>query len=348
MTGSELQTNICSSDKFLQRFVYSDIKTKSDFDTEKELCDCLLEFKNAYIVIQIKEKDKKSSNSFHDWFENKVLNKAKKQIKDSIKQMENPNNKFYSKGKEISIDKTKKINYIIVFDAEKIDDDYKKYYISQTGVEINIFSLNDFERMLDNLIVPTDIFDFLSFRKSFYLNNSLNMNPLVIDNISSNITLLGRIGSDIQVSDYFILKRYKETGINVENVQYFNYIVHEIEKVVPDDFDTLELLMSFNRNEALNFVDLWKEAINNSQKNDFVLPTTLHSTDDLFICFAKPINCSVEIYNENFDRLVNACFEEFKCKNIRMFVFEYASKDQVCISGGTITRESLKKVNESK
>ena len=58
MTKSEEITKLISQKFFLNQFIYTDIYLKKD-NEEKEFCDCLIEFENIYICIQIKEKSSK-------------------------------------------------------------------------------------------------------------------------------------------------------------------------------------------------------------------------------------------------------------------------------------------------
>lgn len=51
---------------------------------KKELCDCLIEFSNAYVFIQIKEKDNSSTLTPKQWFDKKVVKNAKKQLRDTL------------------------------------------------------------------------------------------------------------------------------------------------------------------------------------------------------------------------------------------------------------------------
>lgn len=113
MTGSELKTKLCSTKKFLPRYVYNNIKTIGDSNGELELCDCLLEFLKAYIVIQIKEKDNDSSATFQKWFKNKVKKIAKNQIKDSIRQIKDTKYSFYCEEKNSSLIEKKNLNILL-------------------------------------------------------------------------------------------------------------------------------------------------------------------------------------------------------------------------------------------
>lgn len=342
MTGSELKTKLCSTKKFLPRYVYNNIKTIGDSNGELELCDCLLEFLKAYIVIQIKEKDNDSSATFQKWFKNKVKKIAKNQIKDSIRQIKDTKYSFYCEEKKLEFDRKKEFKYIIIFDSNQYDDNYEKFYLTHEGIEMNIFSIRDFEEMLDNIVLPSDIFDFLEFRKNFYTQSKLKDNPLIIDELSTDLAMFGRISSDIQVSDYFIMKKYLMKGLKVEEVYRFNYIVNNISNVLGEkDDNTLELMMSFNRNEAINFINLWDNACENARKEVFVLPNVMHDNENVFLCFSKPINCSIDLFNYNYMSIIDSCFKDFECKRVHLFLFESYSNEQFCISCSIIERNNM-------
>lgn len=76
MTKSEEITSLISSKFFLKQFTYSEIYVLKD-SQEQEFCDCMLEFSNVYICIQIKEKSDKIKVTPKKWFKDRVLNKAK-------------------------------------------------------------------------------------------------------------------------------------------------------------------------------------------------------------------------------------------------------------------------------
>lgn len=83
MTKSEKITSMISRDFFLTQYIYTDVYVKEG-KQEKEFCDCLIEFSTVYIVIQIKERDEHATGSKEEWFEKKVVKKAKSQLKDTF------------------------------------------------------------------------------------------------------------------------------------------------------------------------------------------------------------------------------------------------------------------------
>lgn len=350
MTGSELKTKIISSKKFLGRFVYSSIKTKGGKNGELELCDCLLEFKKAYIVIQIKEKNDESSSSFEEWFDRKVLKKAKDQIKSSIEQFNDMAYDYFINEngieEKINIDRNKDRKYIIIFESNDTPDDYLKYYITKNGIKINFFSIIDFEQMVDNIVLPTDIFDFLDFRLKYYKNSRNFDNRLLIEELSSNITIFGKIESDIQVSDYFILKKYLDVGLDVESVSKFNYTMQEVEKSFQTNCNILLELMSFNRIDAIQFLKIWDLAFDKAKKDEFYLPQVYSINTNSFLCLSKPNTMSSEDFNDHLKSFLYECFTKFGSITVYVFKFELVNLEQICVSVGDVTKDDFMKCFE--
>ena len=87
MTDSELQCTNMLNDYFFKEFVYRDLYVYSG-KQKQELCDGLVEFQDAYVIFQIKEKNKSTAQ---DWLQKKVYKKAVSQIKDTINMIRNAN-----------------------------------------------------------------------------------------------------------------------------------------------------------------------------------------------------------------------------------------------------------------
>lgn len=91
MTKSEKITSMISENFFLPQYIYTDIYVKEG-KLEKEFCDCLIEFSSVYIAIQIKERNENAAGSNEEWFEKKVVKKAKSQLKDTFSFYKNESN----------------------------------------------------------------------------------------------------------------------------------------------------------------------------------------------------------------------------------------------------------------
>ena len=166
MTGSELQCTNVLIDYFFKEFVYKNLYVY-DGKQKKELCDGLVEFQDAYVIFQIKEKD---GSTTQDWLHKKVYKKAVSQIKDTIDMIRNLGEievESFS-GEKITLVSTKQIMPVIIFDSD--DNDYKQVHVSSqnNALRINVFSMNDFVRMLDSIAIPYDIVYYLELRTSFF------------------------------------------------------------------------------------------------------------------------------------------------------------------------------------
>ena len=163
MTNSEKLTSIIAEKFFLPQYIYTDIFVK-DNDGEKEFCDCILEFESVYVVIQIKERGKKPTSSDEQWFEKKVVKNAKKQLKDTLAFYKNTENVVFSKSSEFIIDRDKTLIPLIVFMNANLSNYERVIRSKSIGDVINIFSYNDFETMLQTVVLPYDIICYLQYR----------------------------------------------------------------------------------------------------------------------------------------------------------------------------------------
>ena len=140
LTGSELQCTNVLIDYFFKEFVYKNLYVY-DGKQKKELCDGLVEFQDAYVIFQIKEKD---GSTAQDWLHKKVYKKAVSQIKDTIDMIRNLGEievESFS-GEKITLVSTKQIMPVIIFDSD--DNDYKQVHVSSqnNALRINVFSMN--------------------------------------------------------------------------------------------------------------------------------------------------------------------------------------------------------------
>ncbi len=87
MTDSELQCTNILINYFFKEFVYRDLYVYAG-KQKQELCDGLVEFQDAYVIFQIKEKN---GSTAQDWLQKKVYKKAVSQIKDTISKIRNGN-----------------------------------------------------------------------------------------------------------------------------------------------------------------------------------------------------------------------------------------------------------------
>ena len=155
---------------------------KNDFypeDGKKELADNVLWIDNLLFVIQIKERniDKATTNA-DNWFNNKVLKKAKKQISNTLEYFNKYDKIPIKNCRNQSIDISKAnlngINKVIIYKLEEeLNQNNKniKFYESQKEGNIHIFNVKDYYWICKYLITPTELDEYLKFRERIYLKH---------------------------------------------------------------------------------------------------------------------------------------------------------------------------------
>ncbi|MEH2457227.1 hypothetical protein [Nostoc sp.] len=181
---AELNANI-----FLKEFSFSKNNFTPKGSSELELADHVIWLDDLMIVYQVKERtgEKSSVNSEKQWFEKKILQKAKNQIRDIVvyfKKYEDeiiiPNQRghiFNMKFNQIKI-----FIKIIIHLSNKLLPEYyknKKYYLSsQEAGFVHIVSGNDYLNICQKLLTPREIGDYFIYRQDLLIKHTHNAENL--------------------------------------------------------------------------------------------------------------------------------------------------------------------------
>lgn len=230
MTNSEKITSMISKKFFLEQFSYNEIYVKQN-NQEKEFCDCLIEFNDVYIVVQIKERDASSNSSEYIWFDKKVVKTAKKQLKDTYTYFADTTCDIFSKSSPLSIDRTKTLIPLIIFYNNQLQD-YQKVITSRSiPVDINIFSYQDFETMLETVVLPCDILKYLAYRTNF---KTISPGKFLFDEVDDDVTVFGRPTTEKDFAEWFLARTYYkdifEYNLSEERIAFYNNIIGELNK----------------------------------------------------------------------------------------------------------------------
>lgn len=271
MTSSELQCTNALIDYFFKEFVYKNLYVY-DGKQKKELCDGLVEFQDAYVIFQIKEKD---GSKAQDWLHKKVYKKAVSQIKDTIDMIKNPGKievESFS-GERINLVSTKQIMPVIIFDSDDID--YKQVHVSSQdeSLRINVFSMNDFLKMLDSISIPYDIVYYLELRCNFFDGKFPN---LFINHINDEMTTMARIENEDGMIDYYKALTNGNKYIDQNAIEGFRFVVKNFQERLLDDElyskgeykETLRYLLKSNRNTVHDFIMRWQICIEHCMKKE--------------------------------------------------------------------------------
>lgn len=143
--------------------------------SEVELADNVVWMGDDLTVLQLKERstrDVKDEASEARWFEEKVLGKATKQIRDTLKFLEDnasitvtndQGHSFDIRGSEV-----RTITKIVVYLPGRITSEAAKntrHYVSKTGGFIHVLNARDYLEVCRTLRVPADIQDYFAYRQ---------------------------------------------------------------------------------------------------------------------------------------------------------------------------------------
>ena len=280
-TESEKKTELMSKKVFLPEFVDYSLKFEGD-NGEEELCDCLLTFQNAYTVVEVKERDQKFiKKSNTNWFKNAVEKTAVNQIVKAYKLIKNADNiHFYNDLKNtICLKSNFEIFPVIVFDNPQIKDYKRVIHCSRINSFINVFSMDDFNRAFDTLLIPYEINLYLSFRINILKENDAIFRSKLIIGDFENKTILwgGGIKSDFDLAQYYYGARSNVAEPN--KIEEKLYLFNKISNHIRDSLDShsIELNMkkeivsfvnSVDINGAYDLASKWEKCVNRCHESD--------------------------------------------------------------------------------
>ena len=145
----------------------------------QEIQKNLLWLDNLLFIIQIKERNidkEKSEESDNNWFRNKVVKKATKQISNSINFLKQnnitvKNAQNHSIAINVSEQDLRNAHKVIIYMPRNslIDKDNRsiKFYTSKKSGNIHIFNIDDYRNICNALITPSELDEYLKFRDQF-------------------------------------------------------------------------------------------------------------------------------------------------------------------------------------
>jgi hypothetical protein len=226
-----------NQDFFLKEFTFSSNKLKGH--NNDELADNIVWLDNILFLIQIKLRDTNSEGDAREekkWFENKVIKKAKEQIKNTISYFRKyeslllPNGRgFISDLKAAPVDEARKI---ILYHPGKnlpLEEKLKKMYFSKEIGSINLFQITDYQQICKHLSTPFEINEYLIHREEIFLKLGS-----AVDKFPEQL-LLGHYLSGDSIEE-----------INEGHLSYFHSFSHN-----PEEFDVSGLTSLFFERQTI-------------------------------------------------------------------------------------------------
>lgn len=291
MTGSELQCNNILIDYFFKEFVYRDLyfyKGKQ----KQELCDGLVEFQDAYVVFQIKEKRKSTAQ---DWLQKKVYKKAVHQIKETIAMLQD-GNVIVVKEDTMSRDELCSIGVTFVED--------EKYTLSRYDVsEQELFFKAWNETFEDTPLINDEQFKKKSWTDM--LSDASKLKLKIIDKLTQEYVgevVLMKFDTEMPEIGIQLLKKYHSQGIGTRVVNLF---VNRLKSIMQVKFFTVRIRSDnyisqrmFEKmgaikvgEEGKEYAELMLELMRNMGKEKFekAIEKEFESTQTYTLCYKLPV-----------------------------------------------------------
>ena len=160
---------------FFDEFTYSKNKFQPVPKKEVELADNIIWIGRSLIVFQLKERNlsvETSEEKEAKWFSKKVLAFASRQIRDTLKYLEDNTyiNIENHRGHKFDLNMSgiNEIHKIICYSSNSLlplTERTIKYKISDTSGFIHIFSAYDYQGIVETLLTPAELCEYLNFRQ---------------------------------------------------------------------------------------------------------------------------------------------------------------------------------------
>lgn len=347
MTKSEKITSMVSERFFLPQYIYTDVYVKEG-KQEKEFCDCLIEFSSVYIVIQIKERNSNASGSNVEWFEKKVVKKAKSQLKDTFSYYKNSSNQIFSKSSELILDRKKELIPIIVFLNNDLNE-YKRIIHSRSlDSVINIFSFSDFKVMLQTLKLPYDIISYLVYRLAF---ESIENEKLVFDETDEEMTILSTPHTEEDYANMFLMRNYYKQilayELNEENIAYYNDLLSQLNTSAGCERSSfIEGLLCVDYYRADKISKNWLELLDLAKKDEFVFPYIITKDDRVYMFMIRPNRMLEFEFEQYLEYLLIYRKYVDKANTAHLILISYAQQERWNIEVGDVDLNKLSRYDE--
>lgn len=173
---------------FFREFTYSNTTFSPPLQSEVELADSLIWIEDELVIFQLKERENQEDTTEEQearWFERKVLGKATKQVRDTLKYIDEHDNITLEnhRSHQFTVESSviSNIHKLVVFRPDPALSDSlvnKKYHESRTAGIIHMIPADDYVGIIQTLITPAEVMDYLSYRKSLITRWGEHLNSL--------------------------------------------------------------------------------------------------------------------------------------------------------------------------
>ncbi len=285
-TASEHAITSINQNVFYKEFTFDKNEFYPTPGEQKELADNIILLDDLLFIIQIKERNKdeiKTAIDENKWFNNVVLKKAKKQIKDSIDFFNSHPHILITNRREHTIDVSKatlaNVNKIIIYapnsDLLTETNHFLKFYESSEVGNIHLFHIEDYHWVCRYLITPAELNEYLKFRERIYIKHKT-----IINNFPEQYVLAHFLNTDDETT---IDEKYIETlkNLNADADDYdIAFLINSFyDKIRVDEqkntlmyYPIIREIAKLKRYELAEFKQRYLKTIEDVKANSFSLP----------------------------------------------------------------------------
>lgn len=230
LEGQIAETN---ADFFLREFSFSQTEIKVPNRTQVELADHVIFIDNVIVIFQLKERNEETTESKKEisWYQSKILNKAVKQIKDTISYLQKEkisltNDRGHTIDLPQGLTGCRVLKIIVYSPGQKLPEIImrQKVYVSSSVGFIHLLRLEDYRRLLFSLVTLPEIIEYFEYREKLclafpseakilpeqalvghYIRGDLSMSPT-----ASDAERLASLGNSESFDISGILQKFKD------------------------------------------------------------------------------------------------------------------------------------------
>jgi len=222
---------------FLEEFVFSRNKFVSPASGELELADAVVMLGDVLLIFQIKERlidGKVDASAEKKWFDGKVLGKATRQVRDTLRYLQSfpeifvPNERGHMFNLAAN-SFAEIIKIVIYFPSPKLPTECRHihHHVSETGGFIHIMDAHDYVQLSQILRVPQEVIEYFRLRER------------VLTEFKNECSDL----SESALAGHFIGERDNKTPPNKNSISFLHRLVDDRES-----WDIAPLLRGLHEN----------------------------------------------------------------------------------------------------
>ena len=282
---------------FFDELVHDNLKFTPFGNTEKEVADILLNLGDIIIAIQLKWRNDKNITD-DETKEIKWLGKqckdAKKQVKESIGFIQDGELPAFENGRKqrIELNAEAQIVPLVIFMNKEIKQyEHIIWKHSNSGMNVNCMSYEDFQKMCEVLVTPIEIVEYLEWRLKFYENNG-SVDFMISEMEDGSVTFTRPKRNEALVFQ-FLAEVYgiQKAQILEKDTQMFRDFLHRlpehtiIRSEENSDFEMISFFAHFNRVEIQPFLERLDLSVQRAHAGEYKLAGSLRNVLRKYVIF---------------------------------------------------------------